>query len=59
MILGRTRIIDRKKVSVHHELQKAGMITDKMIHSQLSESVIGVAMRVLNTIKPGLNVKVL
>lgn len=33
------------------------MNTDKMIHSELSESVIGAAMKVLNTLKPGLNEK--
>ena len=33
------------------------MITDKMIHRELSKSIIGAAMRVLNTLKPGLNEK--
>jgi GxxExxY protein len=33
------------------------MTTDKMIHRELSESIIGAAMRVLNTLKPGLNEK--
>ena len=33
------------------------MITDKMIHRELSESIIGAAMRVLNILKPGLNEK--
>jgi GxxExxY protein len=30
------------------------MTTDKMIHRELSESIIGAAMKVLNTLKPGL-----
>ncbi len=33
------------------------MNTDKMIHRELSESIIGAAMRVLNTLKPGLSEK--
>ena len=33
------------------------MTTDKMIHRELSESIIGAAMRVLNTLKPGLSEK--
>ena len=33
------------------------MDTDKMIHRELSESVIGAAMKVLNTLKPGLSEK--
>lgn len=33
------------------------MNTDKMIHQEVSESVIGAAMKVLNTLKPGLNEK--
>lgn len=33
------------------------MITDKVIHRELSESIIGAAMRVLNTLKPGLSEK--
>ncbi len=33
------------------------MNTDKMIHKELSESIIGAAMKVLNTLKPGLNEK--
>lgn len=33
------------------------MDTDKMIHRELSESIIGAAMKVLNTLKPGLNEK--
>jgi GxxExxY protein len=33
------------------------MDTDKMIHKELSESVIGAAMKVLNTLKPGLSEK--
>jgi GxxExxY protein len=35
----------------------ARMITDKMIHRELSESIIGAAMKVLNTLKPGLSEK--
>jgi GxxExxY protein len=34
------------------------MNTDKLIHPELSEAVIGSAMKVLNTIKPGLDEKV-
>ena len=30
------------------------MTTDKVIHRELSESIIGAAMKVLNTLKPGL-----
>ena len=33
------------------------MTTDKIIHRELSESIIGAAMRVLNTLKPGLSEK--
>ncbi len=33
------------------------MTTDKMIHRELSESIIGAAMKVLNTLKPGLTEK--
>ena len=33
------------------------MNTDKMIHRELSESIIGAAMRVLNTLMPGLSEK--
>jgi GxxExxY protein len=33
------------------------MGTDNLIHSDLSEAIIGAAMKVLNTLKPGLNEK--
>ena len=33
------------------------MDTDKLIHSDLSEVVIGASFKVLNTLKPGLNEK--
>ena len=33
------------------------MNTDNLIHADLSEATIGAAMRVLNTLKPGLNEK--
>lgn len=33
------------------------MTTDKMIHADLSESIIGAVMKVLNTLKPGLDEK--
>ncbi len=33
------------------------MGTDKLLHPELSESIIGSAMKVLNTLKPGLNEK--
>ena len=33
------------------------MNTDKLIHADLSEAIIGAAMKVLNTLKPGLNEK--
>ncbi len=33
------------------------MATDPIIHSDLSEAIIGSAMKVLNTLKPGLNEK--
>ncbi|HEY4248821.1 MAG TPA: GxxExxY protein [Lacunisphaera sp.] len=33
------------------------MDTDKLIHAELSEAIIGAAMKVLNTLKPGLNEK--
>ena len=33
------------------------MDTDKMIHAELSEAIIGSAMRVLNVLKPGLDEK--
>ncbi|HWA85628.1 MAG TPA: GxxExxY protein [Opitutus sp.] len=33
------------------------MGTDKMIHPELSEAIIGAAMKVLNTLKPGLDEK--
>jgi len=33
------------------------MDTDKILHRELSESIIGAGMRVLNTLKPGLNEK--
>ena len=33
------------------------MGTDKMIHAELSEAIIGAAMKVLNTLKPGLDEK--
>ena len=31
--------------------------TDRMIHEELSKSIIGAAMKVLNTLKPGLSEK--
>ena len=34
------------------------MINDKLIHKELSESIIGAAMTVLNTLKPGLDEKI-
>ena len=33
------------------------MKTDKLIHPEISEAVIGSAMKVLNTLKPGLDEK--
>lgn len=33
------------------------MGTDRIIHAELSESIIGSAMKVLNTLKPGLDEK--
>lgn len=33
------------------------MDTDKMLHRELSESIIGAVMRVLNTLRPGLSEK--
>lgn len=33
------------------------MGTDKIIHRELSEAIVGAAMTVLNTLKPGLNEK--
>jgi len=33
------------------------MDTDKLIHAELSEAIIGAAMKVLNTLKPGLSEK--
>ncbi len=33
------------------------MHTDKIFHPELSESIIGAAMKVLNTLKPGLDEK--
>jgi len=33
------------------------MNTDKLIHPEISEAIIGSAMQVLNTLKPGLNEK--
>ena len=33
------------------------MTTDKLIHRELSESILGAAMKVLNTLKPGLSEK--
>jgi GxxExxY protein len=33
------------------------MGTDKIVHRELSEDIIGAAMKVLNTLKPGLNEK--
>ena len=33
------------------------MTTDKILHAELSEAIIGAAMKVLNTLKPGLNEK--
>ncbi len=33
------------------------MNTDELIHADLSESIIGAAMKVLNTLTPGLNEK--
>ena len=33
------------------------MGTDKIIHAELSEAIIGSAMKVLNTLKPGLDEK--
>jgi GxxExxY protein len=33
------------------------MTTDKMIHAGLSEAIIGAAMKVLNTLKPGVDEK--
>jgi GxxExxY protein len=33
------------------------MTTDKLIHRELSESILGAAMKVLNTLKPGLSKK--
>lgn len=33
------------------------MSTEKLIHSEISETIIGAAMKVLNTLKPGLDEK--
>lgn len=33
------------------------MGTDKILHAELSEAIIGAAMKVLNTLKPGLDEK--
>jgi len=33
------------------------MTTDKIVHRELSEAIIGAAMKVLNTLKPGLDEK--
>ena len=33
------------------------MPTDKIVHRELSEAIIGAAMKVLNTLKPGLDEK--
>jgi GxxExxY protein len=33
------------------------MGTDKLLHGELSEAIIGAAMKVLNTLKPGLDEK--
>ena len=33
------------------------MNTDRMLHRELSEVIIGAAMKVLNTLKPGLDEK--
>lgn len=33
------------------------MNTDKLIHPEISEAIIGAAMKVLNTLKPGLDEK--
>lgn len=33
------------------------MATDKIIHADLSKAILGAAMRVLNTLKPGLDEK--
>ena len=33
------------------------MNTDKLLHSELTEAIIGSAMKVLNTLKPGLDEK--
>lgn len=33
------------------------MTPDKLMHAELSESIIGAAMKVLNTLKPGLDEK--
>ena len=33
------------------------MLTDKIVHRELSEAIIGAAMKVLNTLKPGLDEK--
>lgn len=33
------------------------MTTDKLIHRELSEAILGAAMKVLNTLKPGLSEK--
>jgi GxxExxY protein len=33
------------------------MLTDKIVHQELSEAIIGSAMKVLNTLKPGLDEK--
>ncbi|MCW5548268.1 MAG: GxxExxY protein [Opitutaceae bacterium] len=33
------------------------MNTDKLIHAEISEAIIGAAMKVLNTLKPGLDEK--
>ena len=33
------------------------MSTDKLIHPEISEAIIGAAMKVLNTLKPGLDEK--
>lgn len=33
------------------------MNTDKLIHPEISEAIIGAAMKVLNTLRPGLDEK--
>jgi len=45
-------------IFLHYPCKPVKSVVEKMVHSELSEKIIGAAMRVLNELKPGLDEKI-